>query len=467
MSEQEEALRAEIARLRAQNDRLTEQVKLQVRMNTNLHQMRHDLEFQRKAYVALAELSATLVGEHELERSLRACAEFATYQLEFERACLFMTGAHGRGFDLVAWDGYYEHAEVERLVYEMPWQRGAWLSQCSRERVVVEGQERSGRFPEFVRAMGMVEAVLVPLVGGEDDVLGAILVGCSDEALMYSARVEAHAERVAILRTLSSLLSAVLLSNNAQDELRGAIVDAQLARRKAEDANRAKSQFLANMSHELRTPLNAIIGYTELLEEELGDRGLEFGDELGRIGASGRHLLRLINDILDLSKIEAESFDLDIGQLELTEMLESIACSVESIALKQSDLLICDFDGVQGVKIHTDAMRLKQILLNLLSNALKFTERGRVTLGAVVRGEAVRIWVEDTGIGMTGEQLSRIFKPFEQADSSTTRRYGGTGLGLSIVDRLVHMLGGQIEVRSELGHGSRFEVTLPLEFEHA
>ena len=241
-----------------------------------------------------------------------------------------------------------------------------------------------------------------------------------------------------------------------------------LARAKelAEAASAAKSQFLANMSHELRTPLNAIIGYSELLEEEAGDRDdPSTVEDLRKIARAGHHLLGLINDVLDLSKVEAGKMELDPERFDLAEMLHDTEATVEPLfAERGNSLELVTADGVGAVTL--DRTRLRQIVLNLLSNANKFTDKGTVRLSA--RREAgagqdrLVLTVTDTGIGMTPEQLSRIFEPFSQADGSTTRRHGGTGLGLTICRRLCEMMGGSIEAESEPDRSSTFTVRLPL-----
>ena len=246
----------------------------------------------------------------------------------------------------------------------------------------------------------------------------------------------------------------------------------------AERANRAKSQFLANMSHELRTPLNAIIGYSEMLQEEAEDLGQEeFIPDLHKIHNAGKHLLSLINDILDLSKIEAGRMDLYLETFNVDLLIQDVICTIQPIAAKNGNAIRMDCSSSLG-QMHADQTKVRQNLFNLLSNACKFTEKGWVTL-AVRRVETLDaepptstsplvppyfcFTVSDTGIGMTEEQISRIFEAFIQADASTTRKYGGTGLGLAISQRFCHMMGGEIQVSSTPGKGSTFTMYLPTE----
>ncbi len=246
-----------------------------------------------------------------------------------------------------------------------------------------------------------------------------------------------------------------------------ALEETNKALRKARDAalraNQTKSEFLANMSHELRTPLNAVIGYSELLMEDVEDSPALLSD-LKKIHGAGTHLLSLINDVLDMSKIESGKMELDITDVELPTFLESIRATITPLAAKQNNALLLDIQHAPS-NARTDTQKLRQVLLNLMSNACKFTTDGKVTLTVTEEPQGwLRLRVQDTGIGLTEEQRSKIFRPFVQADTSTTRKYGGTGLGLAISLRFCEMLGGRIELSSEVGVGSTFEVNLPLNY---
>ena len=228
-------------------------------------------------------------------------------------------------------------------------------------------------------------------------------------------------------------------------------------------ANQAKSQFLANMSHELRTPLNAIIGYSELLLEDAQDGGrAEVITDLERIRSAGKHLLMIINDILDLSKIEAGQMQVYLEEVELPAVLEDVVNTIRPLVDKNQNQLSIDIAADLGT-MRVDVTKLRQSLFNLLSNAAKFCRHGNISLCArrTGGGRFIEFSVRDTGIGMSPEQRSQLFLPFRQADASTTRKYGGTGLGLAITDRFCKMLGGDITVESELGRGTTFTMRLP------
>jgi signal transduction histidine kinase/DNA-binding response OmpR family regulator len=237
------------------------------------------------------------------------------------------------------------------------------------------------------------------------------------------------------------------------------------ARDQSEQASIAKSQFLANMSHELRTPLNAIIGYTELLIEDLADSpSPDAVDDLQKIRRSAHHLLTLINDILDLSKIEAGRMEIDRHNFDIAVLVEEVVSTLRPMAQQKQNSIALNLEPHIG-SMFSDSVKVQQLLLNLLSNACKFTSGGLISVGLRSLGEGgastVQLTISDTGIGMSETQLARIFEPFTQADASTTRKFGGTGLGLAITKRFVELMGGDISVSSEPGVGTTFSVLLP------
>ena len=237
----------------------------------------------------------------------------------------------------------------------------------------------------------------------------------------------------------------------------------KILREQAQNASKAKSDFLANMSHELRTPLNAILGYSEMLMEEAEDDELEsYAADLAKIQSSGEHLLTLINDILDLSKIEAGKMDLHIEEFEFVKHLAQIEATAKPLVEKNGNKFILENNAIFE-KLKNDQTKLRQILFNMLSNAAKFTKEGSVTLSINTIEKDVRFAVTDTGIGMNEKQLGKVFDEFTQAEASTAKDYGGTGLGLPISKKMTEMMGGKMEVESEEGKGTTFSITIPVE----
>ena len=291
--------------------------------------------------------------------------------------------------------------------------------------------------------------LIVPLVSA-DQVLGALVIRRKRPGNFLKDTIQ-------LLQTFA--VQSVLAIQNAR--LFREIEDKS---RQLQVASEHKSQFVASMSHELRTPLNAIIGLTELMVTNAARFGTEKALEpLRRVNAAGTHLLSLINEVLDLSKIEAGKLELNPEPVNLPQLIDEVIGTAGQLAEKNQNRLLVEAQENLGA-LNTDSMRLKQILLNLLSNACKFTKEGEVAL-RVRKVADGRDWVElavaDTGIGMTAEQQAKLFQDFTQADSLTARRYGGTGLGLAISRKLARMMGGDVTVTSEPGKGSVFTVRLP------
>ncbi|MFZ2031581.1 MAG: ATP-binding protein [Vitreimonas sp.] len=311
------------------------------------------------------------------------------------------------------------------------------------------------------RPLGAVTQAMIRLAAGEreecafaserEDEIGALMRA-------FDAFRQAARER-------DTALAEAERQRERADEERARNAGESALRIAAEEANRLKSQFLANMSHELRTPLNAIIGYTEIVEEELAGENADHVSlaDLSKVTAAGRHLLSLINDILDLAKIESGAVGLEIAAFEPAEMIEDVVALAQPLADKsKTQLRWRAVGGVEAIK--TDRRKLAQCLLNLVSNACKFTREGHVDVLAEVierDGRALlKLSVVDDGIGMSDEQMMRVFEPFEQADSSISKEFGGTGLGLSISRRLARMLGGDLWLESAPGKGASAHLTV-------
>jgi signal transduction histidine kinase len=293
------------------------------------------------------------------------------------------------------------------------------------------------------------------------DIPVIMLTGLNDEE-DYARAIACGADD---FMTKSCAAPVLLARVRGYVRVKQAMEQLRTAKAAAEAANLAKSQFLANMSHELRTPLNAIIGCEMLLEEAEARDQEGLPSDLQKIHTAGKHLLVLINDILDLSKIEAGKMALCLETFAVAGMIQEIVTTIEPLVAKNANTLVVQVAEGVGT-IHSDSTKIRQSLLNLLSNACKFTTQGTLTL--VVRramqenAERVLFQIQDTGIGLSPAKIEKLFQPFTQADASTTRKYSGTGLGLAITQRFCHMLGGDLTVESRLEQGSTFTIRLPV-----
>ena len=322
-----------------------------------------------------------------------------------------------------------------------------FISDVSRDTGAAEGVSA-----EIYHRIPAQSLITFPLIK-DDEVLGVLTFANTEKHFTLEAEDIDH-----IGRYVTYIVSAL---RNASDYR-----EIQEARAAADDANKAKSQFLANMSHELRTPMNAVIGYSEMLEEEAEDRGLDdLIPDLQKIRNAGGHLLDLINDVLDLSKIEANKIEVYAEDCNTEDLLAEIVSTAMPLFDKNNNRFETEIDERLGEAI-LDRTKVSQVILNLLSNAAKFTSEGLVRLTAERSTQDGADWfvvsVSDSGIGMTAEQLERIFNPFSQADASTTREFGGTGLGLSISRKFCKIMGGTLTAESREGSGSIFTMKVPL-----
>ena len=307
--------------------------------------------------------------------------------------------------------------------------------------------------------------LVVPFTNHEDEVIGVLQLlnarDVNDKKKVnpfspdYESLVESLASQAAVAVSNTSLIN----------ELKTAHQTLIVARNRAEDASRAKINFLANMSHELRTPMNAIIGYSEMLLEDAEEELDEFQSDLDKIRSSGKHLLGLINEILDLSKIEAGKMEIFLESFDINALIKEVEATIHPLAENKCNELIIDCPDNAGT-MEADQTRVRQMLHNLLSNACKFTENGTVTLKITRTTREGAGWITfdviDTGVGIPEDSLKNIFLEFSQVDNSSTRKFGGTGLGLAISRRFCLMMGGDITVKSVEGEGSTFTIEMPV-----
>lgn len=349
-------------------------------------------------------------------------------------------------------------------------QTGAGLAEAELDGRIISANQQYctlvGRTAEQVRAMRLRDIPHSDDVEANDDLYRRVLdtgepVTAEKRFVRPDGEVVWVANTISLIRGSRDTLLSVAIDISAQKRVEA---DLAAARDVAEQANLAKSTFIANMSHELRTPLSAIIGYSEMLKEEVADEGdpAALEADLGKIESNARHLLGLINDVLDLSKVESGKMEVFAEDFEIEPMVRDVAATIGPLIEKKNNTLVVQAGAGLG-SMHSDLTKIRQTLLNLLSNAAKFTENGTITLAAERDGEDIVFSVRDSGIGMNEEQLAKLFQRFTQADASTTRRFGGTGLGLSITKAFTSMLGGAIEVTSTPGQGSCFAVRLPAE----
>ncbi len=417
---------------------------------------------QSARFALMSEVVLLIAKSSDLDRLLSGAVNKVKWVIDFERCTLALVNPDGETYSLRTL------LETRRGVPHVD-EDAVPLADGIPGRVIASRQVLL--IPDLSAAVGDMPSIVDP--AAEDGSVASMLslpLTAYDKTLgamtFTTARRHGYSDDdvKAAVSFVSHLSLAIDRWQKAQ-ELQEAHEALRAAKEQAEIATQTKSQFLANMSHELRTPLNAVIGLTEMLREDAEELGQDdFLEPLDRISRAGKHLLHLINDVLDLSKIEAGKLEFHMEDFSVATMVQDAGNTSQPLAAQNSNNLVVNCPDDVG-SMHSDLTRVRQILLNLLSNACKFTKNGTVTFGAERQpgedGDNIVFTVADSGIGLTQEQIGRLFQEFVQADASTTRKYGGTGLGLAISKRLATTLGGDIGVESVPGEGTTFTVRLP------
>ncbi len=421
-----------------------------------------ELEGALREISDIQEIAETVNTTLDLDHVMRAMMSTLQRVFKFDVLSIFLLDAEGKHLLIDRLAGFELTDEMRKRLPEAGFPMSEERSMIVKAVLTGKAQLAQGLSDESLPHMSPsdrllyelnpVKSFLVCPLSIEGAVIGAVLFANKNESDPLDEN------KIDRIQRYVTPLSTVIRNARLYEETKAAQAEAV-------ESSKAKSQFLANMSHELRTPLNAIIGYSEMLREEAEDAGqTENLTDLERISSSGHYLLELISGVLDLTKIEAGRMEMDLQQFDVSELLHEVVSTARPLTEKNSNKFEVRELNKLG-NMHSDATKIHQALLNLLSNSSKFTDQGSIVLEAERRSEGKNDWltfrVIDTGIGMAADQLERVFSPFTQADNSTSRKYGGTGLGLSITREFCKILGGSIEVKSTPGTGTTFTINLP------
>jgi signal transduction histidine kinase/DNA-binding response OmpR family regulator len=420
--------------------------------NQQLRQAKDQAELRAERLATLNLVTQAITSVHDLNTILQTITVYLTQIFQARHSAIATLNPQRTDLVVVA-DHSANPNDPSAIGVDLRLEHNA-LSQeviATRQTVVVPDARtdpRTAPIHDIVRERGTYCLMITPImVRGE--VIGTIGIDLDTPGRVFTA------EEVELASTIAGQAASALENARLFEAM-------QAAKEQAENANQAKSAFLASMSHELRTPLSAIIGYSEMLQEEAVE--LEQPNlipDLEKIRAAGQHLLALINDVLDISKIEAGKMELHLETFDISKLVQDVVSTAQPLIAKNNNTIQVKLPSDLG-SLYADLTRVRQCLFNLLSNAAKFTDQGTITLTVERRpNDQVFFHVQDTGIGMTPEQMSRLFQPFTQADSKTSRKYGGTGLGLTITRRFCQMMGGDVLVTSTPGQGSTFTLWLP------